>query len=282
MIERFIRDVTTALVGDTPVVAKIKTFESTDSNGNVVQSEAVVQVDSDGRQIVRQGVAIGQVATNLGQLAIRATTYTEPSAQAQRSIVSSSANDTLAGTGAQRVRLTYYNTLLQGPFTEEISLNGVAPVNTVAANIRFIESIEVIQVGATGANVGTISLMTGLAGAGTVIWSVGVTNNAAQTLGCHHYVAANATGYIESMEAGIQSGAASQVLFKTQRPLDIGGGVAIRASCMYRILASSISTTHLISPAMKVIGPSRIDLLVNPDAATAGTIHAQFSWQDRV
>src|SRR5574339_412237 len=87
----------------------------------------------------------GTSATTRVQLT--ATTYTEPGSAAQRSVSSSNANDTSAGTGTRTLRITYYDNDMNGPYTEDITMNGTTPVNTVASDIRFIERIESLTVG---------------------------------------------------------------------------------------------------------------------------------------
>ena len=110
---------------------------------------------------------------------VRQTTYTEQTTNAQRSLASTSANDTSAGTGARQVVISYLDQTCSGPgggvpfFTETVTLNGLTPVNTVNTNICFIERIDVLSVGSSGANVGTINLYTTTAGGGTIFASIG-------------------------------------------------------------------------------------------------------------
>lgn len=142
---------------------------------------------------------------------MRATTYTEPASQAQRSIGSSSASDTAAGTGARSIKITYYDNAGAGPFTETVALNGTTPVNTVATDIRFIESMEVVTVGSGGTNVGTISLFGSTAGGGGTVGTIGTGNiqtstGDGRTLWAHHYVAAGFTASLSTLVVGAQSG----------------------------------------------------------------------------
>ena len=143
------------------------------------------------------GTAIGR-ATNLSQnvnYLVAQTPYVQQTANGQRSFVSTSANDTALGTGARQILLTYYTSALTARLTEVVTLNGLTPVNTVATNICFIESIVVTSVGSTGFNAGTINLYTGINATGTVFGSIGVGAIVAgrgdnQTLWAHHYVPA--------------------------------------------------------------------------------------------
>jgi hypothetical protein len=118
-------------------------------------------------------------------------TYTEPASEAQRSVKSTSASDTnSAGSGAKAVRITYLTSsyVLK---TEDVLLNGVTGVNTVASDIRFIEKFEVIK--GTFA-VGAVTLQTTTAGGGTEICGVGA--GATDAFLCHHYVPAGRVAYL--------------------------------------------------------------------------------------
>lgn len=142
---------------------------------------------------------------------LRSTPYTEPASAAQRSVGSSSANDTSAGTGARSVVVKYFDGAGDGPFEETVTLNGTTPVNTVATDIRFIESIRVETVGSGGANAGTITLYGSTGGAGGTIGTIavgtvlaGVGDNT--TLWAHHYVPTNWEVEVATLTATIQSG----------------------------------------------------------------------------
>ena len=142
---------------------------------------------------------------------MRATAYTEPTAAAQRSIASASVNDTAAGTGARTVRLVYFDGTGAGPFTEDLTLNGTTPVNTVATNIRFIENIFVITVGSGLANAGVITLYGAIAGGGGVVGTIGIGNIVTgigdlRTLWAHHYSPINTKVEFSTVVASIQSG----------------------------------------------------------------------------
>lgn len=61
-------------------------------------------------------------------------------------IVSTSANDTLLGTGAQKVKITYFDNSWTLK-SEIVSLNGLTAVDTVGTDIYRVESFDVIRVG---------------------------------------------------------------------------------------------------------------------------------------
>jgi hypothetical protein len=144
---------------------------------------------------------------------ISANVYTEQASQAQRSIVSTSAQDLAAGTGAKTVQLTFLNSNYVKKI-ELINLNGTTAVNTVATDIRFIESLTVVQ-GAVAA--GTITLKTGTAGAGSDICSISSATSDAFL--CHHYVPAGFSSYIYGW-SGVVS---DDVSFKLWGQLIVGG-----------------------------------------------------------
>lgn len=156
-----------------------------------------------------------------------ATTYTEPAAAAQRSIASASANDTAAGTGARTVQITYYDNSGNGPLFETVTLNGTTAVNTVATDIRFIESMEVITAGSLSANAGILTLYGATGGGGGTVGSIGVGTIVTgvgdnRTIWAHHYVAAGYTAQLATFSISIQSGGGNtsgRFLIRMTQPL---------------------------------------------------------------
>lgn len=149
---------------------------------------------------------------------IMATTYTEQTTNAQRSLVSSSASDASAGVGARTVKITYYDEDLLGPFNETVTLNGVTPVNTVASNICFIECLCVMTVGSNGGNVGTVSLMAATGGGGATIGSISPGDN--ETNWCHHYIGTNKRMSLLEIMGSVKGLYAGRVTAREFYPLD--------------------------------------------------------------
>jgi hypothetical protein len=146
------------------------------------------------------GRAIGYVSTSdQNNHAVRSTLYTPQGVNAQRSIVSTNANDSAAGTGARTVLLTYLNTSFQLK-SETITLNGTTPVNTVGTDIAYVESIQVTSVGSGAVNAGTLNFMTQTGGAGTVWASAAPGDNG--TAYAHHYVPTGFTCYVLNFGGG--------------------------------------------------------------------------------
>lgn len=76
----------------------------------------------------------------------------------QMAIVSDSANDTAAGTGARTVKVHYIDA--SGTYLHEVvTMNGVTPVNLAASNVRFVQQITVETLGTFGgSNAGNITI----------------------------------------------------------------------------------------------------------------------------
>lgn len=91
----------------------------------------------------------------------------EPHTPSGARVVSSSAGDSGAGTGAQKVHLCY----LDANWAEKeevVTLNGTTPVALAATDIVHIQHFEVAQVGSAGAAAGDIDLQNPT---GTVTWA---------------------------------------------------------------------------------------------------------------
>lgn len=204
---------------------------------------------------------------------VRATTYTPQGTNAQRSVNSTSANDTGAGTGARQVKITYFDASGNGPFTETVTLNGTTPVNTVGTNIALIERMDVVTVGSGGGNAGTIQIFTLTAGGGTVWGSIAIGDN--QTFWAHHYVPPNKTCYVVDME-GSATLAAGQFTINSLNPINTA------IAQVSPDLTIRHGTTHLPRPltvAIPIAGPAIVFMNEKPDTATASnTAFAGFSW----
>lgn len=84
-------------------------------------------------------------------------TYVFPAANQQMEVVSSSANDTSEGTGAQTVKIWYLTSGLVEK-SETVILNGVTPVTTVATDIYRINAFRVVTAGSGGKAAGDIDV----------------------------------------------------------------------------------------------------------------------------
>ncbi len=216
--------------------------------------------------------------SNTTRVSILATPYTEQLTNAQRSISSSNANDTSAGTGARVVQVTYYDQTMAGPFTENVTLNGTSAVNTVGTNICFIESMRVITVGTLGNNQGTITLFIATAGAGGTIGTIAVNDN--QTNWCHHYVATGKTLFLDQImcaNQGISNG--NVTVLKTSPTIANTPDLVITPQI--RVAAGNMTNDPIFEAPVRVVGPARIILQVKQDASS-GTSNwfAGFGYQE--
>lgn len=146
--------------------------------------------------------------------------YVFPAAPQQMRVVSTSANDTAAGTGVQQVHIHYLDNLYNYQIATVI-LNGVTPVNTIPTNILRINGMHATAVGTGGNAAGTISL-TNLAGTVTYAIILAGYNTARHGI---FTVPAGKTGYIAQWQGS--SGSSTGTHF-TQ--------IEIRATCHLGVL----------------------------------------------
>lgn len=267
-------------LSDRPVMNLILYKE--DGTPVTIDSSGILTAATPGHAIGRglitssvNGLAFGYVATSATTIvAVRATSYTEPASAMQMELVSSSANDASAGTGARTVRVTYFDGSMDGPFTEDITLNGTTPVDTVATNIRFIEKMETLTVGSNGTNVGTISIREtdGSPTYASIAASDGITYLA------HHYVAAGRRCCVTRIITGTQ-GASSSVFMRYAHPLT-ANGFESQITPSFRTITAQPSQIFDLEAQLWLQGPGRLSLWTRPDAATANTCHAGFAYYE--
>lgn len=272
-----------ALVTTITSVSDISNFESdykssATSVGSLSEAEALIQIPALPNGEFQSGSSsagrsFGYTSTNsTATKTVRATNYTPQGTDQQRSVRSTNANDTSAGTGARKVKITYFDASCAGPFTETVTMNGTTAVNTVASNIALIEKVEVAEVGSGGGNVGTIEIWTLTGGTGSIWGSIAASDN--QTYWAHHYVATGKQAYIQNMNIGssnLNGGATLNVL----NPVD--------TSVPQQALDATIrhQAPTLVRPytvPIQVLGPAIIFLNERPDANTAQTVFGGFTW----
>lgn len=225
------------------------------------------------------GFSYGTVTTTATtNVAILASTYNEQTGSAQRSIHSANASDTLAGTGAQKVTITYYDSSYSGPFTETIALSGSTWNNTVNTNICFIEKIVVSQVGTDGFNDGIITLNVGINGNNSTLATMNANDN--ETFWAQHYTPTGKTTYITGM-TGNNNNSSNTVLLSikarssgSNQPenlvsdtLSEGGGVA--------------QTVRSFGTPLKITGPARIRMFGAPSGTPSIINRASFDFYDQ-
>jgi hypothetical protein len=256
-------------------------YDRTQNDTDVAEFEASYK--SGGNSLVRAVDGLvdfvsGYSATSTNTRAsILATAYTEPLSAAQRSISSSSTSDTAAGTGARTVRITYYDNTMAGPLTETVTLNGTTAVNTVASNIRFIESLQVITAGSGGNNAGILTMFNTTAGGGGALGTVAINDN--QTNWCHHYVGVNKTFFLSQVVCGNQGSCSGNLTVLTTTPT-VANSTDFVVIPQIRIPPGETTSVDFKSP-ISVTGPSRVILQIKQDAASgANNWFAGFSYQE--
>lgn len=216
---------------------------------------------------------------------VRATTYVEPAAAAQLEVVSSSANDNAAGTGTRKVRIVYYDDSCNGPFTTDVTLNGVTAVPTTPTNLRFIESICSLTVGNNGTNVGTITLR-GLGG-GALVGTIAASDG--RTYWGHHYIATGRIGQILDVNGAFTLAKGSLFL----RSIDVltVNAFELQITPQLRLTPGAVGAAANPAPfqptlvfpfgSLYITGPARITAYVDPDTAVANNVaYAGFSYLD--
>jgi hypothetical protein len=245
-----------------------------------------VAMDNTGRLIIAPtssnsaayGTADGMITVGTtARIAIFQTTYTEQTSGAQRSIKSANNNDSSAGTGARTIKITYLDSTMSNIYTETITLNGTTFVNTVNTNICYIEKIEVMTVGSTGATVGIVSLYATTGGTGTVIWSIAAGET--KTYGSHHYAQVGKTCNIVSITAGASQYATTFSL----RAQSLGANTVnqqITDSVHNYGGTGNIPFSRNYTSPIRVIGPAHIQMFIDPDQNTSTTYYGSFDYYD--
>jgi hypothetical protein len=239
----------------------------------------VVEMDWAIAMGVVQGVTAGRptgyTATSATSgKAIRATTYTPQGANAQRSVSSTDVNDTSAGSGARTVLITYLNTSFVLK-TETVTMNGTTPVNTIATDIAFIESMQVSTVGTQGGgNAGTVQLWTGTAGGGSVWSSIAASDNI--TYYAHHYIPSGVTCYLLNLHGGATAVAGAITVNRSGNPLTTTAP-QVGVSGTFNYIAGG-SEDHNYRVPIAIPGPDLIWLVTRPNAVTASTSYGTFEY----
>jgi hypothetical protein len=222
-----------------------------------------------------QQLTHGRISTGAGTIVrVMDTTYTQPASAVQRSVASSSASDTAAGTGAISVRITYFDGSMNGPFTEIVILAGAVAVNTVATNMRFIEKLEVVTVGTGGANAGTITLFGAIGGGGGTVGTIAIGSN--KTFWAHHYVETGKTMFLRSFYCGTRGGGTGGTFHgRSTNPL-LANDVEIQVTDDLRAASSTASIQRAYDTPVRIIGPARFSIFVDPDSASSTDWFASF------
>lgn len=227
------------------------------------------------------GIAFGDPTyASTARQPVRRTAYTEPVANFQGSIVSSSAADASAGTGARTVRVYYVDVTGVTAGTEDVTLNGTTNVNLVTTTKCFIEKMEVLTAGSGAVAAGTITLRTGLAGGGNVVGTIAAGDTI--TFWAHHYVVTGKTCNITGTLIGSNSTVAGNgsVFMIVTRPLNTSNPVERQISDFMTLFGQSSQVNRNYTSYIRVAGPARIIMYVTPVSGTSNTYRGSFDYYD--
>lgn len=191
-------------------------------------------------------------------------------------ISSSSVNDTLAGTGAQKVKVTYYLQTGAGPFTTTASMNGTTIVFLPA--MSFVERMEVVQVGSGGVCAGTvfITLLAPL----TQIAAITAGDN--ESYWCHHFVPLGKTCYITGFSyCHTGTAAANGGLFLlTKQNIPLAGSPITHTFGSFHLQGTDGTQEMDFRTPVIVTGPAYLVATITPDASTANSYFAAMNFYD--
>lgn len=243
----------------------------TNFKGRANQPVDLYQV-GDNRWIYRFG---NMTTTGSAELLVAGNGYFEPAAQAQRAVVSTSANDANpSGTGAKAVRITYLNSSYVRKI-EELNLNGVTAVPTVNTDIRFIEKFEVIK---GTAAVGRIFLATGSNGLGEVC-SIGA--GTTDAFMCHHYVPSGSKAEVIEWDVTVSDDA--NVRLKGQQWIsgNLVDPVVYDLENMVGIASGSLLNMTRTFRSVPIQEKTRVYITAQSQQGTQTTIRARLNvWED--
>lgn len=122
------------------------------------------------------------------------------------SIVCTSANDSLAGTGLNKIVIQYYDQNLRGPFFQIINLNGLTAVNfgpQLLSPLCYIEQMYGIEAGGLFVAAGNIQLWSNINGTGSNMGQINTGDT--KTAWCRHYIPPGITSYITNMSLSLSN-----------------------------------------------------------------------------
>lgn len=215
-------------------------------------------------------------ASATAEVLVCARGYVEPASQAQRSVVSTSAQDSSGGSGAKKVRIEFLDSDYNF-YTEDVVLNGTTPVDMVAENLRFVEAMYVIQ-GAYAA--GAIKLMTATGGGGTEITGIGTSTGTAFL--CHHYVPAGKRAWVLGWGAVIDD----ECSFKLNGQARYNGNLVNEVRDLYKMFMSNPTPPRTMefdraTPNLAMPEKTYVRVTVVPNQNTSTVIRAYIDlWEE--
>lgn len=211
----------------------------------------------------------GQIQTaSTAQVAVMGSGYNYLGANVSAYLASSSTADALAGTGCQKITLTYFKADGSGPFSETDNMLGTTGFFS-SSTMAFVSRAYCSQVGLGATNAGNI-LISSLSPLSTL---ASITAGDTETYYAHHFVPLGKTTYLNSFTFGSAAVAAAQgakFLLKVQKiPLASNAMLSLLGPA-FLVGSSSTQSLRLQTP-IAIVGPAIITVQVIPDSATANT-----------
>lgn len=173
----------------------------------------------------------------------------------QWEIVSDSAADTLAGTGAQVVQITY----LDDNYTEQteiINLNGTTTVLTVATNMLRAIRLAVVSVGSSGYNEGTLLMR--VAGGGNDRIGIEPTGNV--DLHGFYTIPVGKTAYLIYAHSGVGKNKDIHLLIRYSE-----GDTGILYTSVFSEMFQNFTVFNVKAPVGPISEKSDVDFLVSTE-----------------
>lgn len=258
-----------ALLSDTKGVQACMTLQQAIQMGLYTGGRAGF---SFGRRLYVSTTAMSSIVRN---------TYTEPAAGSLWKVASSVAADAAAGTGARKLIIVYYVVnagALDGPFQEEVTLNGVTDVTMTGSasspnQPRFLEHAYISAVGSGAVAAGTITIKTN---AGVTIATITAGELSLQNT--IHYVASGKTCFIDAINARAVA-VNFNVFPRVDNPLSRTG--LYKVGLEFVPVSGNPSWTNLCPTPIKIPGPAVIEMTGVPLASSAtAEAHSYFSWYE--
>ena len=217
---------------------------------------------------------VGSAITAGTAYAVNGTAYSPiGGAGSQVSFASASANDTAAGTGAQQITFVYLDGTTFTSHSEVVTLGGTTPVNSVATNVAYVESVTVTR-GTT--NAGIITMFKSTGGTGGTCGTIAV-DGSNKTQWTHHYVPAGVTCYVLSLLVADTGVMQENYLAHTGNPS--ATNLPITPIGPTIMCPAGDQREHVFQTALAVVGPDLIQAYARPiTTVSSNTALCNFEW----
>jgi len=191
--------------------------------------------------------------------------WVPPTTARIHNVVSSSASDTLAGTGAQRVTVYGLTSWDTPEVSEVVNLNGVVAVPTVNAYV-IIHRLWITQWGSAGPSVGIVSAIAQV----DLTYTASMYANVGSTVMAIYGIPSVRTLYLNDIYASLNKAAAATVGINVElvvNPIPKTQLLGYRLAHATALIAGGTSQTRRVfDPPMRIDGPAIVKLRANATA----------------